>query len=113
MQQDCHFIATVKLDFKPVAEEGSGSLLGTSITLKLSENLDYDYYFKAPEEGLFRKPAIQVLTQAFVQGLIANVKTAHHADMWKEADHMRYIIDELGKSFATVTDDPVVGKIEV
>lgn len=110
--QECHFIATVKLDYTPT-EGNDGSLLGTSITLKLSENLDHNFYFKAPEEGLFKKPAIQVLTEAFVQGLVANVKTAHHAGLWNEAEHMRYIVDELGKSFATVTNDPVVGKIEI
>lgn len=107
---ECHFVAMSKVTLKSDRETQSSKLMDTSITLKLSENLDPSYYYKDPKEGLFTLPAVKVITQAFVQGLVANVKAAHHDKMWNEAEHMRYIFDELGKSFATVTNDPRVGK---
>lgn len=107
---ECSFTAMSKITVKPNPNGKSSKLLDSNITLKISENLDPDYYYTDNEKGLFKLPAVKVMTQAFVQGLIANVKSAHFNGLWDEAEHMRYIIDELGKSFAEVTNDPIVGE---
>lgn len=74
------------------------SLKATSIILDIN-GLDRKYYFG--KDGLPTALGAKGLTQAFIQGLVANIKTAHKEKFWDESGHIRYIISELERGFVS------------
>src|SRR5438270_783231 len=69
----------------------------TNIALELSPNLEKSEYLNP--DGTHHKGGMKAVTQAFIQGLIGNVKIADQRGWWKEGAHMQYIIDELQRAF--------------
>ncbi len=76
---------------------GKPKLKETKIQLDLSANLDHSMYFD--KNGLPNKDGSKILTNAFVHGLVANIHNAQRMGYWKDADHLRWIIDELQRGF--------------
>lgn len=52
------------------------------------------------EDGGFTKQGHHAATDALVQGLIANIHSAHQAGDWKSHEHLQHIIKMLEKGFA-------------
>ncbi len=50
------------------------------------------------------KDGVKALTQVLVQGLNANIQGAHQKGNWDSAEHLRYVISELERSFVAVVD---------
>jgi hypothetical protein len=88
----------------------SSKLKKVEIRLEVSKNQDRSVFFDGT--GAMRKAAMKPLTQSLLQGLVANVKNAHAKGWWNEVEHMKYIVDELGRAFATPTDKPFEATME-
>lgn len=76
--------------------------ISTDIILHCSDNLDKRKYLDKKE--LPTKEGIKPMTNAFVQGLLANLHMAHQKGYWDSAEHLRYIIAELEKGFVAPAD---------
>lgn len=51
-------------------------------------------------DGSFTKQGEHAATEALVQGLIANIHSAHQAGHWKSHEHLQRIIRSLEEGFA-------------
>lgn len=91
-------IVTVIADY----DKGSSTSthVETCIRLEVSKHLDQASY--NDKLGLPTKGGSHALTQAYVQGLIANIHHAHQKGYRDSAEHLRYIISELERGFAAV-----------
>lgn len=74
----------------------------TRFILDVSGNLDKSRYIN--DDGLPTQDGVQPLTIAFVHGIAGNIHYAHQAGIWDSAKHLRYVIDELTRAFATVAN---------
>lgn len=74
--------------------------INTKLNLEVSDNLDKSQYFD--DSDLPNSDGSKALTQVFVQGLIGNIHHAHEKGYWDSAEHIRYIIAELGRGFIEV-----------
>lgn len=74
--------------------------IATDFFLEVSKNQDRKMFLDS--KGLPKEGGIKPLTQSFVQGLVGNIHFAHEKGWWDSAEHLRYIIDELTRGFATV-----------
>lgn len=74
----------------------------TNLRLEISKNLDRKIYL-TPDD-LPSPEGIKPLTVALIQGLVANIHSAHQSGVWDSAQHIRYIIDELQRGFVQVTE---------
>ena len=88
----------VKLEYKK--GEKTSSHIATDFNLDVSENIDRSNFLD--EEDLPTVAGTKALTQCFVQGLIGNIHNAHQKGYWNDVEHLRYIITELERGFATV-----------
>lgn len=82
----------------------TSSHVQTKINLDVSRNLDRSQYL---EDDLPTAAGSKVLTNVFVQGLIANIHNAHERGFWNDAEHIKYIISELQRGFVEI---PIVGE---
>lgn len=98
-QVDFEFKVTTAVRFRHKKGWTKSDHLFTSIVLEISRNLDLDEYHD--KEGNPTDDGVQALTQTLVQGLIGNIHYAHQRGLKNDAEHLRYIIDELGRGFAT------------
>jgi hypothetical protein len=87
----------VKLRIKPKKDKTGFSLQETKIRLEVSENLDIQQYIT--EKGNYNKDGTKALTNAFVQGLSANIHQAHQNGIMDSAEHLRFVISELERFF--------------
>lgn len=94
------FIASSKLTLEHKQGEPTSRHVRTDIILDISKGMDKSVYFD--KEGLPTKAASKPMTQALVQGLVANIHQSHEKGFWDSAEHLRYIIAELEKGFAAV-----------
>jgi hypothetical protein len=96
-----HFTAIVKV----TAEHQEGSQISkhlkTDFRLEPSSNLLQSKYL---DRGLPTKEGSQILTEAFVQGLVGNIHQAHANGFRDSAEHLRAIINKLEDGFATVAN---------
>lgn len=104
MKQTFYFTGISKIGVQYETGHKTSHLAETSIRLEISKNLNKEMYL---QRDLPAKEGIMPLTQAFVQGIIANIKMAHKKGWWTEADHMKYVVDELSRAFVSVANaDP-------
>jgi hypothetical protein len=82
--------------------QNTSSHVATDFNLDVSKNLNRKQYLD--KEDLPTKDGTKALTQCFVQGLVGNIHQAHQKGYWDSAEHLRYIIAELERGFATVAN---------
>jgi hypothetical protein len=82
------------LEMKP---NGKPSLRECEAELHLSDKLDESAY--RHEDGSLNRTGLQALTQCFIQGINANIQSAHQTGDWDSAEHLRWVIAQLEKSF--------------
>lgn len=94
------FTGISKITLEPNPDGKSSSHVSTEFTLELSKNQDKNMFLDF--KGRPKKEGVKPLTQTFIQGLVGNIHFAHQKGYWDSAAHLRYIIDELTRGFATV-----------
>lgn len=88
----------ITLDYEKGNE--TSTLVQTKILLSVDDRVDHDHFFKA--DGLPSAAGTKALSQCFTQGLVANIHQAHENGYWNNAEHLRYIIQQLENGFAHV-----------
>ncbi len=82
----------------------SSNLKQIKLMLEVDDKVDAAHYIQEPflrsKSGPPTQGGVKILTQALVQGLAANIHGAHQEGWWDSAEHLRYIIAELERSFA-------------
>ncbi len=76
--------------------------IATDFNLDVSENLERSEYLD--KEGFPTALGSKSLTICFVQALVGNIHQAHQRKQWNDVEHLKFIISELEKGFATVAD---------
>ncbi len=90
-------VSRITMEYQPTISSKSKHV-ATDFFLEVSDNLDSSQY---NNDGLPTKVGTKALSQAFIQGLVGNIHNAHQKGFWDSAEHLRYIIAELEKGFAT------------
>ena len=93
-----HFEVLVKLELEHKKGSSVSNHAGTKTILTPSENMDTAQYLKDDE---LTTDGTHVVTQVLIQGLVANIHAAHQTGFVNDAKHLRYIIKELERGFAT------------
>lgn len=79
----------------------STRLLTVKVGLEIGDDYDEDMYGEEEEPN---EAAIRMITGAFIQGLVANIKMAHKAGFWNESKHMQHIFDQLNDGFINTVE---------
>lgn len=97
------FIASAKIEL--AKKEAGSQLISSSIRLSPSKNLDKKMYIN--DNGLPTKDGLDVISNAFIQGLVCCIHTQHQNGQRDSAEHLRYIISELERGFvANINVEP-------
>lgn len=99
MAQRFYFTAISKIGLVHKEGELTSHLEETLVRLEISKNLSKEVYLK---RDLPTNEGIRPMQQAFIQGIMTNIKIADKNGWWKEADHLKYIIDELQRAYVAV-----------
>lgn len=74
--------------------------VSTDLFLDVSSGLDKKTYIDSND--LPTEKGSEMVTQTLIQGLVANIHKAHHEKWRDSAEHLRYVISELERGFASV-----------
>lgn len=96
MKETCAIEALSRITLRPSAK--GATVEKTEFTFSVSSNMVKSQYMDADEKPT--KLGSHAITQAFIQGLAGNIHFAHQAGFRDSAEHLRYIIKELERSFA-------------
>lgn len=96
------FTGISKVTLEPNPDGKSSRHIATDFTLEVSKNQDKSMFLDF--KGRPKKEGVKPLTQTFIQGLVGNIHFAHERGFWDSAEHLRYIIDELTRGFASVAN---------
>lgn len=91
--------AITKVTFEHQPGMPTSQHVATHLRLEPSKNLDQKKYNKP--NGLPTKDGTHAATIALIQGLVGNIHYAEQQGYRSSADHLRYIIKELERGFAT------------
>ena len=94
--------ARVEVTMEHTDGEKSSKHINTNCNLDVSKNLDRKMYFG--EDELPTKDGSKALTQTLVQGLVGNIHYAHQRGFRNDVEHMKYIVAELTRGFASVAN---------
>ena len=100
--EEVNMTAWVTLTLLPKPKENRSTHLATDFNLVVPPNVDEKQYLDS--DGIVNKIGSHVVTQCFVQGLIANIHMAHGQGFRNDAEHLRYIIQELENGFVRLAD---------
>jgi len=90
----------LELDHKAGCEKSNH--VSTKMNLECSPNLDESMY--RDEDGFPTKHGSVVMTNVLIQGLVCNIHNAHENGFRNDCEHLRYIISELERGFASVVE---------
>jgi hypothetical protein len=102
--RDFHFCAISKITMTHVLGAPKSTLKSVDMRLEVSKNLDKSMYIDF--KGLPKKDALKPIANAFVHGIIANIRHGAQKGWWSEGEHMQYVIDELQRAFVAQGSDP-------
>lgn len=94
------FEAKSKITLEHNEGEKGSRLVDIKYLLNIPECMEPSFYFNS--EDLPTADGVKVVTQCFVQGLVANIHYAHEKGLRDSAEHLRYIIAELQRGFVEV-----------
>jgi len=96
------FTATSQVIMNHRKGETKSQHVATNVNIECSKNLDQRKYLN--KDGLPTADGAKSMTIAFVHGLIGNIHHCHQLGYRDSAEHLRWIIAELEKGFATVAN---------
>ncbi len=76
--------------------------ISTRMNLNCSNNIDNTLYMD--DEGFPTKEGSLVMTNVLIQGLVCNIHQAQENGFRNDSEHLRYIIAELERGFASVVE---------
>jgi hypothetical protein len=91
-------LVTLTLEHKP--GNTTSKHVSTEYNLEVSENLERNKYLD--DDGVPTEAGTKALSSVLVQGLVGNIHMAHDCGYRDSAEHLRWIIAELEKGFASV-----------
>lgn len=91
----------VQMLVKPL--EGKSTLEQIDITLMAPGELKPPWLDR---KGRVTLDGVKPISQAFIQGLNANIKNAHHAGFWEKQEHYDYIVAEIKRAFESNAGTP-------
>jgi len=94
------FTGISKVTLEPNPDGKSSRHIATDFRLEVSKNQEKKIFLDFNDRP--KKEGIKPLTIAFIHGLVGNIHLAHEKGWWDSAEHLRYIIDELTRGFASV-----------
>lgn len=94
------FQAQVQLTLEAKPGDLTSKHISTDFNLDIIGNLDHKAYIGS--NNLPTKEGSRVLSTVLIHGLIGNIHYANDNKFRDSAEHLRYIIAELEKGFATV-----------
>lgn len=100
-----HFEGIARVTMEHSKGSTTSKHVATDFFLECSENLDEKKYMN--DEDCLTKDGSHALTQCFVQGLIGNIHFAHQHGYLNDAEHLRYIIGELERGFASIATSKI------
>lgn len=100
------FTFSVRCDVTAEHTKGDASAsvrhVKTDVNLDVSKNLERDMYFT--KDGVPNKDGVKAMTQTLIQGLVGNIHYAKQNGYWDDVEHIKHIVAELTRGFATITD---------
>ena len=100
MTQHFSLTAVAKLELSHTEGTSTSKHEGIGMFLEVSENLDRTKYLD--EEDLPTEEGSRALTMVLTSALVANIHMADQSGWRDSAEHLRYIIGELERGFASV-----------
>jgi hypothetical protein len=100
-----HFTAISKITLTHEQGAGTSTMKHTEISLEVSKNLDKKVYIDF--KGYPKKDALKPISNAFIHGLVVNMRMGASKGWWSEGEHMQYVIDQLQKAFVHPAGDPI------
>lgn len=111
MKDTFHFCAISKITLEHEQGTPTSQLKSTDLRLEVSGNLDKTIYIDG--KGLPRKDALKPISIALLHGIFVNIKMGHDKGWWNEAEHMKYIIDQLQRVYiSTSPGNPGISTME-
>lgn len=95
------FEAKVVLTLEHELGKQSSKHVATDFNLEVDPKLDRTQYL---DNDVPTKEGAKILSNVLVQGLIGNIHSAHQLGFRDSAEHLRWIIEELTRGFATVAN---------
>jgi hypothetical protein len=80
----------------------SSKHISTRMNLNCSSNIDNTLYMD--ETGFPTKEGSLVMTNVLIQGLVCNIHQSQANGFRNDSEHLRYIIAELERGFASVVE---------
>lgn len=96
MEVSFEVVSRLYLDAKPGKTRGKH--LRTEVSLSMSNNVDHELYTDG--DGYPNSSGSEAITGVLVQALILNIHKSHKEGFRNDVEHLRFIIDELGRGFA-------------
>lgn len=96
------FEAKVVLELEHKENSNTSKHVATKFNMSVSKNLDKKKYID--KEDLPTKEGSIVLSNVLIQGLVGNIHFAHEKNYRDSAEHLRWIISELERGFASVSN---------
>ena len=94
--------ASSVINLESTESETKQKLKSVDVQIEVSKNISMEAYLTT--ERRLNKEGMNVVTQAFVQGIVANIHAAHQAGFIDSAEHLRYVISEIEKGFVELGD---------
>jgi len=98
--ENCTFNVKCSLELHADDDLGAAKVVGATVSLNLSENLDRDAYFT--KDGVPNINGTKAITDALIHGLVGSIHYAHEKGQWDSAEHLRYIIGALERGFIEI-----------
>ena len=99
MKNQFSFTGTSKITLEYTQGDKRSKHVSTDFRLDTGDGVDEKVYL---DKELPTKEGIKPLTLCFVHGLVGNIHAAHENGYWDSAEHLKYIISELERGFASV-----------
>ena len=95
------FTATVVLEVNQ-KDNGKVSAKSVDTTMIFDDKLDENQYYK--DENVLNIAGSRALSQTLIQGLAANIHTAHLQETIDSAEHLRWAISQLELAFVQIVE---------
>lgn len=91
------YVVTTILEMVDIGSKERAKHSSTKTVFSVSKNIEAGEFFD--DDGYPNKEGTRAITTTLLQGLIANIHSAHQFKYRDSAEHLRHIISELERGF--------------